>query len=57
MERFAATVDQDGKLDHLKKAVFHSQEITADRIDTIIHALMKLRKAVLRGKGIKDAAA
>jgi hypothetical protein len=50
-----ASVQEGKKLDHLKKAVFYSADITADRIDTILHALQKLRKEVLRGAGIKDA--
>jgi hypothetical protein len=45
----------EARLEHLKKVSFHST-ITADRIDEIIHALYRVRKAVLRGRGIKNAA-
>ncbi len=48
-------VMEEKRLNDLKKVPFHFPSITADRIDAIIHSLMKLRKEVLRGLGIKDA--
>lgn len=41
--------------DVLKKAAYHSS-ITPERLDLIIGHLMRVRKQVLAGKGIKDAA-
>ncbi len=42
--------------DVLKKAAYHSS-ITPERLDLIIGHLMRVRKQLLAGKGIKDAAA
>lgn len=53
IERFIKKADD---LEHFKKAVFHSN-IRPERLDLIIKHLMKLRKLVLTGKGVKDALA
>jgi hypothetical protein len=54
VERFLSTVQENGKYGHFKKAVFHSP-VSAERIDLVIQNLMKLRKAVLEGAGVKTA--
>lgn len=51
-ERFIAACYGD-KINHLKKAVFH--DIQVERLDMVINGLMKIRKMVLTGQGIKDA--
>lgn len=52
MERLVSETSSDV----LRKAAYHSS-ITPDCIDLIINHLMKIRKQILAGKGIKDAAA
>lgn len=42
--------------DHLKKVVFHS-DVTPERIDFVIQNLMKLRKIIMTGAGVKDVLA
>jgi hypothetical protein len=41
------------KINHLKKAVFH--DIQVERLDMVINGLMKIRKTVLAGQGLKEA--
>jgi ParB family transcriptional regulator, chromosome partitioning protein len=48
-------VTQDNGSDHLKKAVFHANDITPERVDLIIQHLVKIRKVILAGAGVKDA--
>lgn len=52
-ERFISACFDEGRVNHLKKGVFH--EIDVARLDLVISSLMKLRKTVLSGKGLKDA--
>lgn len=54
VERFIATMDK-ARSAHLKKAAFHST-VTPERLDLIIRHLMKLRKLIHAGSGIKSAA-
>jgi ParB family chromosome partitioning protein len=54
VERFLSSVQQKGRFGCFRKAVFHSQ-LSAERIDLVIQNLMRLRKAVLEGAGVKDA--
>jgi ParB family transcriptional regulator, chromosome partitioning protein len=54
IRRFLESVAAQKRVDHLAKLSFHSS-ITTDEIDAVITALQKVRLAVLRGKGIKDA--
>ena len=53
IERLISITDTNST-DHLKKAAFHS-DISPERIDLIIRHLMKVRKAILSGSGIKEA--
>jgi ParB/RepB/Spo0J family partition protein len=53
VERFLKTVS-DGRIGHLKKAVFHSS-VTPERLDVVIASLTKIRRAVVEGAGIKTA--
>jgi len=53
IERFIAATGALGT-DHFKKASFHSQ-VSPERLDLIIQHLMKLRKLVLAGTGLKNA--
>ncbi|HVN96853.1 MAG TPA: ParB/RepB/Spo0J family partition protein [Syntrophorhabdaceae bacterium] len=54
VERFIGTIDKE-RSRHLKKAVFHST-VTPERLDLIIRHLMRLRKVIHAGSGIKSAA-
>ena len=54
VERFLNAVDR-ARMKTLKKTIFHSS-ITTERLDLIIQQLMKLRKQVHAGTGIKEAA-
>ena len=54
VERFIKTVHDRGKLKHFKKLVFHS-EVPVERMDLIIQQLMKFRKSMFEGEGIKKA--
>jgi len=53
IERFITATASVGT-DHFKKASFHSQ-VSPERLDLIIQHLMKLRKLVLAGTGLKNA--
>ena len=53
IERFLKVTGSTGS-DHFKKACFHSR-VSPERLDLIINNLMKLRKLVLTGAGIKTA--
>lgn len=53
IERFFGCMDSN-TLDHFKKACFHSS-VSADRVDYAIQRLMKIRKAVFDGEGVKNA--
>jgi ParB family transcriptional regulator, chromosome partitioning protein len=54
VERFIKAVENRSQ-EHFKKAVFHSS-VSPERVDLIIQHLMKLRKIILTGAGIKSAA-
>jgi ParB family transcriptional regulator, chromosome partitioning protein len=54
VERFMASIDHEREA-HLKKVAFHSH-VTPEMLDLIIQQLMKLRKLVHAGYGIKSAA-
>jgi ParB family chromosome partitioning protein len=53
VERYITILDGDRAQD-LKKAAFHSA-VTPERLDLIIQHLMKIRKLVLAGTGVKTA--
>jgi ParB family chromosome partitioning protein len=53
IEKFIKATAASGQ-EHFKKASFHSQ-VSPERLDLIIQHLMKLRKLVLTGTGVKDA--
>ena len=53
VERFVTSMS-NGSSTLLKKAVFHS-DVTPERIDSIIKELMRLRKTILAGAGVKNA--
>ncbi len=53
-ERFIRAVHEKGRLKHFKKLVFHS-DVTVERMDLIIQSLMKFRKAMFEGEGIRKA--
>jgi ParB family transcriptional regulator, chromosome partitioning protein len=53
IERFIKDLDAEG-LKGIKKATFHSG-ITPERIDVIVHHLMKYRKLIQAGAGMKTA--
>ena len=53
IERFIMATGSMGT-EHFKKASFHSQ-VSPERLDLIIQHLMKLRKLVLAGTGLKNA--
>ena len=50
VERF---VGSNSNMDYLRKAVFHTS-VTPERLDLIIAALLKIRKAVCTGAGVKS---
>ncbi len=54
VEKFARNVCKQDQLKHLEKAVFHS-DISAEKLDFIIHSLQKIRRTILSGEGIKKA--
>jgi ParB family chromosome partitioning protein len=56
MERFIREVYDQGKADYFKKAGFRA-DIKGDRLDLIIAELMKIRKNMLAGEGMKKAVA
>jgi hypothetical protein len=51
IQSFVAEVDNE---EAVKKAAFHSS-VRAERLDLVIRHLMRLRKLVLAGSGIKEA--
>ncbi|MCP4259115.1 MAG: ParB/RepB/Spo0J family partition protein [Planctomycetes bacterium] len=53
-EKFIKVFQETENLESLKKVAFHTS-ITADRIDLIIQILMKVRKKITEGSGIKSA--
>ena len=53
IERFITATGSMGT-EHFKKASFHSQ-VSPERLDLIIQHLMKLRKLILAGTGLKTA--
>lgn len=53
VERFMGSLDKDRK-GHLKKTSFHCQ-VTTERLDLIIQHLLKLRRIIHVGEGIKTA--
>ncbi len=55
IERFLESVS-DGRIGHLKKAVFHSA-VTPERLDLVIASLTKIRRTVVEGAGVKSAMA
>lgn len=56
IERLIIAIQDNGSV-HLKKAAFHSADVTPERIDLIIQHLMKIRKIVLAGASVRDAIA
>lgn len=54
IERFIQRVYDKDRLRHLEKTVFHS-DISAERVDHIIHSLQKIRRTILTGEGVKKA--
>jgi ParB family chromosome partitioning protein len=53
-ERVIREFYEQGKAGHLKKAGFR-QDIKVEQLDLIIKGLMKIRKTLLAGAGLKDA--
>ncbi len=56
VERFLNIVTDPKRLASLKKAVFHTS-VTTERLDLIIVNLIKVRRAVVEGAGMKSAMA
>jgi hypothetical protein len=54
VERFIAKVQEQDRLKHLEKTVFHS-DVNPERIDYIIASLQKIRRTILVGDGVKKA--
>ncbi|HVN97091.1 MAG TPA: hypothetical protein VMT62_11725, partial [Syntrophorhabdaceae bacterium] len=54
VERFITSIDKEREA-HLKKVAFHSS-VTPETLDLVIQKLMKLRKLIHAGYGIKSAA-
>lgn len=54
VERFIRDVHEQGKTEHMKKAGFR-RDVQVERLDLVIASLMKIRKTVLAGQGIKEA--
>lgn|GEM_PF-6507369 len=56
VEKLIAAVYEGERMKHLEKIAFHT-DITADRLVLIIQSLMKIRKSVMAGVGVKEAIA
>jgi ParB family chromosome partitioning protein len=54
IERFIRKVQDQDRLRHLEKAVFHS-DVNPERVDYIITSLQKIRRTILVGDGVKKA--
>lgn len=54
IEKFIKTINENGRAKHFKKVVFHT-DINSERVDIVIQELMKLRKTIFEGAGIKKA--
>ncbi len=53
VEHFLEKVS-NGRIGHLKKAVFHSA-VTPERLDLVIASFTRIRRAVVEGAGVKSA--
>jgi ParB family chromosome partitioning protein len=56
IERLITAVSGTGNTRHLQKVAFHT-DVTPERLDYIIQSLMRIRKTVMSGAGIKEAIA
>ncbi len=54
VERFIRKVQEQDRIKHLEKAVFHS-DVNPERVDYIITSLQKIRRTILVGDGVKKA--